>query len=303
MPFLPRNQVRQHFPRCLAVADEVVVDEIQARRRRFLRQNKIQLANQLLRRLHARLPAIKVRDIAELAQIGTTGGELQSAQQVFVQLDQIVGGIREIAQRKPLLTRVFDLCRRRGHGRIDSRNEIVRSRAQFADVQIVEIRILFGRRRNGRSTQGCNLAVTLRPPAYVVNFGGLNVHAGDEYGVGPLEVGRPGGLHVFCEESDPPGGWKVVCNQQYALRRHERLRSHQAKGVRKSAEGGRVRRKDAQNISFIKRLQGAAHRDNTCTSAAASGNSELSCKGPGRGPVLASDCSYLRAAREALAIT
>src|ERR1700743_1181936 len=35
----------------------------------FLRKNEIQLPNQLLRRFHGWLPAIKVRNIAELAQI------------------------------------------------------------------------------------------------------------------------------------------------------------------------------------------------------------------------------------------
>ena len=64
---LPGDEVRQHIARRLAVADEIVVDEIDDRRMAGLRAYGIELGTDLRRRLEPRLPAVEARDVAEFA--------------------------------------------------------------------------------------------------------------------------------------------------------------------------------------------------------------------------------------------
>ena len=68
---LPCDQMRQHFVRGLAIADEIVVDEIDDGRMPALAAHGIELGDDLLRRLQPRLAAVEVGDVAELAEVRT----------------------------------------------------------------------------------------------------------------------------------------------------------------------------------------------------------------------------------------
>src|SRR3984957_3302306 len=113
MSLLPRHQMRQHVPRRLTIADEVVVDKIQAGRMRFLRQNEIELADQLLRGFHPRLAPVQVGYIAKLAQVRASRGKLQGPEQILVELDEVVGRIRKVSQSRALGAGAAYLPRRR----------------------------------------------------------------------------------------------------------------------------------------------------------------------------------------------
>jgi hypothetical protein len=61
--------MRQHLARRLAIADEIVVDEIDHRRMAALRHDGVELGSELRRRFQSRLPAVERRDVAKLAAI------------------------------------------------------------------------------------------------------------------------------------------------------------------------------------------------------------------------------------------
>ena len=96
---LPGHEMGQHLLRGLAVGDEIVVDEVDDGRVVGLADEGVELGQQLLGRLQPRLPAIERRNVAELAAIRAAGGELQRAEQVFLQRQLVIGRQREIAQR------------------------------------------------------------------------------------------------------------------------------------------------------------------------------------------------------------
>src|SRR5205807_6438626 len=98
---LPSEQMRQHILRGFAIADEIVVDEIDDRRMPFLLAHGIELGGDLGRRLEPWLPAVKVGNIAELAEIGTAARELQRQHQIVLQRDHVIGRNWEILQRQP----------------------------------------------------------------------------------------------------------------------------------------------------------------------------------------------------------
>ena len=102
---LPLDEMRQHLLGGLAVADEIVVDEVERGRRVRLREDEIELGDDLLRRLHARLAAVKARDVAELAEVRAARRELHRAEQVAAERDLVVGGNREVGERQALLGR------------------------------------------------------------------------------------------------------------------------------------------------------------------------------------------------------
>jgi hypothetical protein len=69
--FLPLDQMRQQIERRLAVADEIVIDEID-RTRDSACEQFVEFGGDLLRGLETRIAAIEARDIAEFALIGAT---------------------------------------------------------------------------------------------------------------------------------------------------------------------------------------------------------------------------------------
>ena len=62
--------MRQQIQRCFSVADEVVVDEIDRIRHTAFAQS-VELGDDLLRGLDARIAAVQPRYVAEFALVGT----------------------------------------------------------------------------------------------------------------------------------------------------------------------------------------------------------------------------------------
>ncbi len=124
--------MRQHFTGGLAVADEVVVDEVQARGGGLLRKNEIQLLDQLLRRLEPRLPAVQIGNIAKLALVRASRGELQGAQQVLIEFQQVVCRFGKIAQTESMGAGVAHLLRRGSHRGIQTGYQIIGGLAEFS---------------------------------------------------------------------------------------------------------------------------------------------------------------------------
>src|SRR5204862_6965594 len=113
--FLPLDEMRQHLLGGFAIADEIVVDKVECRRRVRLRENEIQFGNDLPRRLHPRLAAVETGDVAELAEIRTAGRELYRAEQIAAERHHVIGRQWELGERQAVLGRGDDLaCRTRG---------------------------------------------------------------------------------------------------------------------------------------------------------------------------------------------
>ena len=121
------------------------VDEIDHRRMRGLRHHGVELGGDLLRRLQPRLTAIERWDVAELAAIRTAAGKLQTADQITAEPDQIVGWQREVGQRQALVGFKTPLRGWRRDTVVEAGNEPVCGVADFADVEIIEVRIKLGR--------------------------------------------------------------------------------------------------------------------------------------------------------------
>jgi hypothetical protein len=112
---LPGNQLRQHLAGGLAVADEVVIDEIHGRGVALLRAHGVELSGDLLRGLQARLTAVKSRNVAELAAVWAAAGKLQRHHHVTAQRHEVIGGDGKFVQRQPLCGLQSDLPRRTFH--------------------------------------------------------------------------------------------------------------------------------------------------------------------------------------------
>ena len=98
-PLLPVDQMRQQIARRFAVADEIVVDEIDHRRMIGLGDEGVEFGEKLLVRLEARLAAIEGRNVAKLAPIRATAGELERSNQIAREWDGVVERKWEAGQR------------------------------------------------------------------------------------------------------------------------------------------------------------------------------------------------------------
>ena len=141
MLLLPFDEMRQHLLGGFAIADEVIVDEVDHRRRIRLRAHEIELGNDLLRGLHARLSSIETRDVAEFAQIRAARRELHRPHQVAAERYLVIGGLREFGERQPIFGLKYDLLGRRRGTLIDQAEDRVGAIAELADVQVVEARV------------------------------------------------------------------------------------------------------------------------------------------------------------------
>ena len=66
----------------------------------------------LLRALQPRIAPIELRDVAELALIGTAARELDAAEEIALERSELVGRQRKIGQRAALARGEHDLARR-----------------------------------------------------------------------------------------------------------------------------------------------------------------------------------------------
>ena len=85
------------------------------------------------------------------------------------------------------------------------------------------------------------------------------MHAADKDNVGPGKVGVRGPLDILINETDLPALRQISSDDQQTLRRHEGAYArHERKGVSESAEGRRVRRKNAKDVTTFFDGNGAA---------------------------------------------
>jgi hypothetical protein len=75
--------MRQQIERRLAVADEIVVDEIDRVGDAAFAQ-LVEFGDDLLRRLQARIAAVEAGDVAEFALIGAAARILDAAEKIFL---------------------------------------------------------------------------------------------------------------------------------------------------------------------------------------------------------------------------
>ncbi len=257
---LPCDEVREHVPRRLAVGDEVVVDEVDHGRMAGLADDRVELGAHLLGALQPRLASVELRDVAELAPVGTARRELQRSDEVALQRGRLVGRCREVGERQPLLRLQPDLGRRPRQVAVEDRHEFVRGVADLAHVEVVEVRVLFGGAGHRGTAEHRHLACGVRALGDLVDLRLLDVHARHEHRVGPGEFLRGGALDVLVDEPALPGLGHVGRDQQEALRRHEGLHAaHQRVGVGECPEGWRVGGEDAQDASLGLDGEGASH--------------------------------------------
>src|SRR4029077_15980671 len=219
---LPSHQVRQQFERGLAIADEIVVDEID-RTADATCEQLVEFGGDLLRRLQARIAAIESGDIAEFALIGTSARILDAAEEIALELGKLVGRNRQTGTLETLDGLEDPLPLRAGRIARQMRDQLVRRITQFADMNIVERRIVVGTGADRRATDRYRQIMCMRAATYVVHLLALDVHAADQHRLRPFEVLRGGGANVFVDETDRPVFRQICRDQKQALRRHEGL--------------------------------------------------------------------------------
>ena len=98
-PLLPLDQMRHQVQRRLAVADEIVIDEIHRVGHAAFAQ-LVEFGDDLLRRLEARIAAIEAGDVAEFALIGTAARILDAAEEILSGLGELIGRNRKLGHRQ-----------------------------------------------------------------------------------------------------------------------------------------------------------------------------------------------------------
>ena len=219
-------------------------------------------AADLRRRLEPRLPAVEARDVAEFASIRAAAGELQRAQQVTRQRNEVIGGDREIGERQPLLGLEPQLRRRRRDAAVERGDQRLSAVPEFADVEILDFGIHLRRCRDGRAAERHHLAGRLDAAVDIPDLRRLDVHAADQHHIGPVEIGAARPRDVLVDEPHLPLRRHIGRDQQQPLRRHESAHVvHQTIGVRKRAERRRVSREHAENSACVAGRQRETQRD------------------------------------------
>ncbi len=87
---LPLDQMRQQIERRLAVADEIVIDEIHRAGDAAFEQF-VEFGGDLLRRFETRIATVQPRDVAEFALVGAPAGVLDAAEKIAPDLGKLIG--------------------------------------------------------------------------------------------------------------------------------------------------------------------------------------------------------------------
>ena len=245
---LPLDQVRQQLAHGALVGDEIVVDEID-RGGQPAGHELVELGADLLGRLVARDAAVERRDVAELALIRAAAGELDAAEEIAVDLRQLVGRDREFGQLAPLVGGEHDLARRAAWRRRTAARTTRRWRRP-------------ARRRAGSRSPG-NAPGRPTPRSRPAPRPGRSAWARRRMSsicrrctCMPLtnttsaqaKSSSRGRRHVLVDEADLPGRRHRGGDDQQPLRRHEGANAvGQRIGEFEGAERGRVARKHAQH--------------------------------------------------------
>ena len=186
-PLLPLDQMRQQVKRRLAIADEIVVDEIHRVGDAAFAQF-VEFGDDLLRRFQARIAAVEAGDVAELALIGAAARILDAAEEIFFDLGQLVGRNRKLASSHAIGGLQHHLLL--GARRIarQTRDQFVGGIAEFADMEIVERGIIIRTGADRRPADRDRQIEVMGAAADVVHLLALDVHAADEHRFRPLEI-------------------------------------------------------------------------------------------------------------------
>src|ERR1700733_6169867 len=85
------------------------------------------------------------------------------------------------------------------------------------------------------------------------------MHAAHENNIGPSKVCAAGALNILINETDPPALRQIGSDDQQALGRHESAYTgHKCKCVSEGAEGRRIGRKYAKDVTAFLDWNGAA---------------------------------------------
>ena len=136
-PLLPLDQMRQQVKRGLTVANKIVVDEIDRADDAALQQ-LVQLGDNLLRPLQARVAAVQPGNIAEFALIGAATGILDAAEEIMVDLGEFVSRNRKLGHCDAIAGFQHHLLRLPRTILRQPRNQVIGGVSQLADMQIVE---------------------------------------------------------------------------------------------------------------------------------------------------------------------
>ena len=202
---LPFDQMRQQVERRLAVADEIVIDEIHRAGHAAFEQ-LVEFGDDLLRRLEARIAAVETRDVAELALIGTAARILDAAEEIFSDLGQLIGRNRKLGHGEAIGGLQHHLLLRPRRIARQPRDQFIGGVAEFADMEIVERGIIVRAGADRRPADRNRQVERMRPAADVVHLLALDVHAADEHGFRPFEIFLRGGADVLVDEADRPVG-------------------------------------------------------------------------------------------------
>jgi len=93
--------MRQQLERRLAVADEIVIDKINRTPNAALK-HFIEFGRDLLRGFQPRVAAVKSRNIAELALIGTAARILDAAEEIAPEVGKLIGWKRKPRHVEPV---------------------------------------------------------------------------------------------------------------------------------------------------------------------------------------------------------
>ncbi len=243
--------MRQQVERGLAVADEIVIDEIDRAHDAAFEQ-LVEFGDDLLRRLQPRIAAIEARNVAELALVGAAARILDAAEEIAGDLGKLIGRDRKPGHVEPVGGLQHDLPL--GPRRIarQPRDQLIGRIAEFADMEIVERRIIVRTGADRGSADRDRKIVGMRAAADIVHLLALDMHAADEHGFRPFEILCRRGADVLVDEAHRPMLRQIGRDQQQPLRRHEGLDAvSQGIGVFEGAERRRIARKDAQDAPDV----------------------------------------------------
>ena len=248
---LPLDEVREQLEHGLLVADEVVVHEVD-RQHAGLHQ-PVELGEDLRGPFHAWVPAVELRDIAEVTRVGAPARELDAGEEVLAQAEQLVAGSREIRQRQPLTRLEAELRPRPLRVGVEVGDDSVGRVAQLTEVHDVGVGIVFGAARDRRPAEHDRFAVRVRPLDDPMDPGALHVHARDEQRVGPGQLIGARGPGVLVDEAHLPRLGQVGRDDQEPLRRHERAHAAPEQRIRalERAERAGVPRIDEEDTATM----------------------------------------------------
>ena len=135
--------------------------------------------------------------------------------------------------------------------RVEVTDDRVGGVAELAHVQQIRVRIVFGTPGHRRPPQHDHAIAGVGPANDALDLAALDVHAGDEHGVGPAEVRVAGGGDVLVDEPHLPALRQVRGDHQQALGRHERPHApaEEGVGVLERAERRRIAWRDAEDVA------------------------------------------------------